>query len=483
MTVISLAQKVHAMLNTLKFPPEIEREFHEDYAQRSLPTVRIALVLASVLYGSFAILDLWANPSMLAEVWGIRFGVVIPVLLGICWLSYAPRFKEWMQPLLSVAMIVPAFGLTVIISLTEQRELAYKTYYVGFILITMGVYTLIQLRFRYAVFAALMAVAGYQVSALLIQDILSEPDGAVLLLNNNFFLIAANIIGMMAAYSMEFFARRDFSQRRLLAQRASELEAQKAEIERLRDQDKQYFQSLTQLKDDFLRTASHDLKNPLGNIKTSLWLLEKNVGITDDKGKFYLKQIDRSVTRMQTLISDLLDLAKLETGLALHREAVSLNEFLQRIASDFVLPAGEKQILMQFKPPLHPVQAYFDPHRMEQVLTNLISNAIKYTPAQGRVELGATIAGDTVSIYVKDTGLGIPAEDIPHLFEKFYRVEQAEHLAVEGTGLGLSIVQAIVEQHGGTIKVTSTVGKGSLFNVSLPQSVLSTAERPALMTA
>jgi two-component system, sensor histidine kinase and response regulator len=244
---------------------------------------------------------------------------------------------------------------------------------------------------------------------------------------------------------------------------------QRRQLEEAREQDRLYFEKISQLKDEFVSTASHDLKNPLTNIKLSLDLLrratEKNNLAMQEK---YFNNIGAQVERMQRLIADLLDIVKLETGRALVREWVSMEPFLQRVVEDFMLVAQENEIELILSPASTALQACIDRQQVRQALHNLLSNAVKYTPNGGRVQLSAEISGEEMKLAVLDTGFGIPEADIPYVFDKFYRVADPTHMSVEGTGLGLSIVKTVVEQHGGRVEVESQLGQGSTFFIFLP---------------
>ncbi|MDX2075932.1 MAG: hybrid sensor histidine kinase/response regulator [bacterium] len=243
---------------------------------------------------------------------------------------------------------------------------------------------------------------------------------------------------------------------------------QRKEIERLREQDRVYFEKLTAMKDDVMNMASHDLKNPLNNVKTAVSLIRRQRKEDDEKGEELLRIIENSAEQMKNLITGLLDLAKIETGRAINLQPVKVNKFLDDNLSIFKLAAHDKNITLEFTPIDEEAVVPMDLERMEQVLQNLLSNAIKYTPAGGKVMLGAVITPDSIIINVQDTGMGIPADDLPHLFEKFYRVKNSAHMQVEGTGLGLSIVKSIVENHDGTITVESEFNKGTTFSIHLP---------------
>jgi signal transduction histidine kinase len=131
--------------------------------------------------------------------------------------------------------------------------------------------------------------------------------------------------------------------------------------------------------------------------------------------------------------------------------------------------ATQKNIQLDFVPPPDNVIVHIDENYMARVIDNLVSNALKYTPSGGRVKVRATSDDNNATIEVSDTGLGIPEQDLPHIFDAFYRVRQGEYESIEGSGLGLSIVKTIVEQHGGKVKVESKPGQGSTFWVILPR--------------
>jgi signal transduction histidine kinase len=171
---------------------------------------------------------------------------------------------------------------------------------------------------------------------------------------------------------------------------------------------------------------------------------------------------------MLALITDLLDLAKLETGMGISLSPNALNPLLQASLANFEVAARDKQIELGFLRLPTNDMLLIDPARMSQVFNNLISNAIKYTPPGGMVIISVEQQADQIHVVVRDTGLGIPEADIPKLFNKFFRVRTPSHAEIDGTGLGLAIVREIVAQHQGEVRVTSQLGAGSAFRVILP---------------
>ena len=247
------------------------------------------------------------------------------------------------------------------------------------------------------------------------------------------------------------------------------LHQQRQEIQRLRDQDREYYEELSKMKDQFVTIASHDLKSPLSLVRGYAELLNDLESVHNDAdAQLYIQWIQRGIVTMQRLITDLLDLARIETGQSLILAPVHLAKFLEQNLANIELKAQEKDIELVYHPPPKDLTLQMDEAKMAQVLDNLLSNAFKYTPKNGRVEVSIVTEKDQVVIQIADNGLGIPPEAMPRLFERFYRVQHKDFLNNDGTGLGLSIVKAIVEQHGGQIWVESEVDRGSIFYVGLP---------------
>jgi signal transduction histidine kinase len=229
-----------------------------------------------------------------------------------------------------------------------------------------------------------------------------------------------------------------------------------------------HLEELNQVKDEILRMVSHDLKNPLGLIIGGTALLREVLSPNPDADR-YIKIIEQGADKMRRLINDLLDLALIENHLNLKRQPVQLRDYLASNLEDFTFTAEEKKIKLTFEVPKQShLVVMLAPQRFSQVIQNLLSNAIKYTEPGGHVSLTYEVHPGQVWIKVSDNGIGIPEKDLPRVFDKFYRVQSAEHLNRTGSGLGMAIVKAIVDQHGGKVWVESTLGEGSVFTVSLP---------------
>lgn len=223
---------------------------------------------------------------------------------------------------------------------------------------------------------------------------------------------------------------------------------------KLREQDRQKFERLAQIKDEFLHHTTHDIKNPLTVINISTTFLQRQITPENEKAHEHLRRISESTQKIKHLVEDMLDLAKMETTPTIHTEPVALNQWFEAVLREVKALAEEKNIrLMTEISPLDLI-CRCNKQRLGQALENLLSNAIKYTPNGGKVLLSASKTDTHIQIQITDNGIGIPEGAIPNLFDRFYRVDHNDN-SIEGTGLGLSIVKLSVEQHHGTITVAS----------------------------
>lgn len=248
---------------------------------------------------------------------------------------------------------------------------------------------------------------------------------------------------------------------------------------------------------DFISTASHEMRTPVAAIEGYLALaLNDKVSKIDGKARDFLTKAHESTQHLGQLFQDLLTSAKAEDGrLVNHPVVVETGEYLQEIVDGLRFAAEKKGLILDFTigtsdaaqsalaggkvvKPLYYV--HIDPDRMREVITNLFDNAVKYTET-GKISIGLTGNNDVIQFFIRDTGHGIPADDVPHLFQKFYRVDNSSTRTIGGTGLGLFISRKIVELYNGRIWVESEAGKGSTFYINLPR--LSTQKATELQTA
>jgi len=229
------------------------------------------------------------------------------------------------------------------------------------------------------------------------------------------------------------------------------------------------FKQLDQMKSDFVNMVAHELRSPLVSIRQIQSVLAEGLaGPLQEKQEDFVKRGIRKIDALLALINDLLDVARLEAGRLVQRQVpVDVGRLIEETAALLEPRARAQGITLQVScENLRPVLA--DPKNMEELLNNLLSNALNYSPDGGEVRLSAKGAGDFVEISVSDQGVGIAPEEVPKIFDKFYRVKHPKTRHVTGTGLGLSIVKGIVEAHRGFMDVESAVNRGTTFRILLP---------------
>jgi len=225
------------------------------------------------------------------------------------------------------------------------------------------------------------------------------------------------------------------------------------------------------MKSDFVSHVSHELKTPLASINAYAEMLVDGEAQDPEMLKQFCTVIQTQAQRLNRLIEDILNISRIESGLTkINKEPLSLAILIRDAAMMIDSYARQKNITVNVQAPIICDQVYADKDMIAQVIANLLSNAVKYTPAGGTVKIGIEVneADQIVRVTVSDTGVGIPAGDLEHVFDKFYRVEANKECA-KGTGLGLNLVKQIVEKvHGGKVFVTSTPGEGSTFGFDMP---------------
>ncbi len=229
---------------------------------------------------------------------------------------------------------------------------------------------------------------------------------------------------------------------------------------------------LERMRQDFVANASHELKTPLASIKAYTETLLDWALHDETKNVRFLEQIDEQAERLNQLILDLLSLARLESGQEIFdHQPLSIIPVLESCVEAHRGRATAKNLILTIDPGGLDDESLIlaDEEALRQIADNLIDNAIKYTPEYGSVRVGCRIQQDAIAVEVTDTGIGIPRDDLPRIFERFYRVDKVRSRELGGTGLGLSIVKHLVQSIGGQLEVTSRLGSGSKFTVVFPR--------------
>lgn len=457
---------------TLQFrSEELEEAFRAEYVRRSLRQVRHALLLGIAIYGLvFGVIDYLRTPGLVTVTWTIR-GAVCAFAFAVLALTYTPSLERYMQPALSVLLAVGGSSIVLMLALDPSRE----NYLGGPVLMLLATYVVVRLRFTWASLAGGIIVAAYMTVAAGLKNLAPSA-----LASSSIFVVSANVIGMFAGYMLEDYARRQFWQARVI----DEKRAENAE--------------LLEARSRFFASVSHELRTPLTLILGPLddLLSGNEEPAVPDRLHRPLGRMQRSARRLLRLIGQLLDLAKLEAGgLQLRMRQTALAPFLRGVTRSFKGHARHRGIDLQFSADAFTADTlqrsadermpYIDLDKLEKVMANLLSNAFKFTPEGGTVRVSVEkillekAAGSTshengsednaaALIRVRDTGPGIPPEELPRLFDRFYQAENSRVRQQEGTGIGLAFAKELVEMHGGQIAVESELGFGTEFTVTLP---------------
>ena len=465
---IKEAEKIGLNRFSLAFNDGYEEEFQNRYYESSLLQFRLAFILVTVLFGAFGFLDSIMVPEYKNLFFTIRFIFVIPFLLAVFSFSFFKIFHGIWQTLLMVSFMISGFGISLMLIIVPDNY----AYYGGMMLIYSAGYFFIKLRFLKATIAGWTTLAFYNIGAVFFSDT-TIP----LLISNNFFYVSANIIGMVAAYNIEFYARKDFFLNKKLDSHRVDLEDWNRNLEKIVERRtselqkaKERAEESDKLKSAFLANMSHEIRTPMnGIIGYTQLLLEAQ---DESELREFVEVIRENGNHLLELINDIIDLSKIESGLfQLNERTFSINEIIEEVIllfSQETKVLNGKIKLISIKGEIDGKDAIFtDPTRLKQVLINLMSNACKFT-SEGVIEIGYRRLNNHYEFFVKDTGIGIEREQQKHIFERFMQATVDHTPSNIGTGLGLSISKAFVHLFGGEIWVDSQPGKGSEFYFTVP---------------
>jgi response regulator RpfG family c-di-GMP phosphodiesterase/signal transduction histidine kinase len=445
-------------------PKKLDSAFEDRlYTEYNLQgRVRLAIVISIILFVSFLLLDWIYTPQYIVTFAIIRFSVAA---LEIVLLLVARRLKS-NQGFINLAMIMvvaDAVGIGIMIQVLGGF---LTSYYQGLNIIVMGMIVVIPFAFRESIILYSITWAVYAVPSFL--KVLAGQDPITVngepielwrfVINNLFFLTSIIFVGAFGSKIMDSIRRRELLNRIELEGTTAQLQESNIKLK-----------SLDELKTQFFANVNHELRTPLTLMLAPLKaVLEGRMGKLAPMLKETLETIQRNGFKLLKLINNLLDLSKLEEGkMRLKVKNVNLVDFIPPLLASVKPTADQKQIRLYYQHPPHPVELILDPDQFEKVLFNLLSNALKFTNKGGKITIYVEEKDNTVTTTVEDTGIGIPANMLETIFDRFSQVDGSKSRAQEGTGIGLALAQEIVLVHKGTIRAESELGRGSRFIVEM----------------
>lgn len=456
---------------SLSFNKKLEVLFLKKYFSHSIFQFRIAFLLNTIIYAAFAYLDLLVIPEYVSLFYFIRFYIVVPLCSLVLILSFFKFFEKIWQALLFICHIVSGAGLSIMTMLAYENY----SYYAGMVLIFLVGYFFIKLRFIYATIANWTILIFFN-----IVFIIYANTSDIILISYNLIYISANLIGMVAAYNIEYYARKDFFLNKVLDMQKVSVEDNNRNLEELvQERTKELVKAKNEaeksdkLKSAFLANMSHEIRTPMNGIFGFTRLL-KELNLKGEPNE-YINIIEQSGVRMLNLINDIIDISKIESGLVkTDIKTSNLSELIKYIYTFFKPEAKSKGIQLSLNNSISGKDIIIktDYEKIYAVLTNLVKNAIKFTET-GTIEFGYYLKHDennttVIEFHVKDSGIGVPKDKQQNIFDRFMRADIHNEQVYEGAGLGLSIAKAYVEMLGGKIWLKSEEGIGSSFYFTTP---------------
>jgi signal transduction histidine kinase len=427
--------------------PEFRAAFLANERQERVNTGKVASALVVILMPVGVVLDLYVYPDYWRFFLVLR--LVCSVLAGGLWFLYTTPFGQRHNQALGLPIaLLPAFFIAWMIYYTGVPT---SPYYAGLNLILLAVSVVV----RWDVVESLLAVGGILLMYAAV-CLLRHGEGSFMF-NNFYFLVETGIVVVTGNY---FFNRLRFREFKA----SYELERNRKALE----ETNQKLLELDQVKSRFFANISHELRTPLTLLLAPLEALLHRFPL-DAETRDLLHTMHANGMRLLKLINDLLDLVRLESGrLEIKREPLEVKEFVRGLASAARQVAEDKRLRLEtfVAPEVGTVLA--DRDRLEKIVLNLIFNALKFTPAGGRVELRAEKQGAELVLIVSDTGMGIAEKNLPFVFDRFWQADGSSKRKYQGAGIGLALVKELVEAQGGKVGVRSQEGQGATFTVRLP---------------
>lgn len=429
----------------------LSEAFKKETLELSVQRVRLTSILSFSLFSLFGLLDYFVFPDKLAILLGLRF-LNAALALSVLFLSYRDFGKRHPTLLGALDYLSLGFIISGMVFLTGGHE---SIYYTGLIVIIIGICYIMPWSLNESIPLCSAVYLSY-VSPIVLFDRITNPK---LFINSNFFLLCTIFIIIVSTYFGNRLRFREFESRYNLDKAKVNLETAYSQL-----------QELDKLKTQFFSNISHELRTPLTLILApSESLLKGEAGEFSLRAKERLEVVYHNALRLLKLIDDLLDIAKIDAQkMSLDLKKGNLVELIRGILASLSDVAEKKRLTLNFTEKNSLPEFYFDRDKIEKVILNLASNALKFTESGGQIEFTTKALNNKAVITVRDTGIGIAKEDLPKIFNRFVQLDGSTTRRTEGTGIGLALCKELVLLHKGEIRAESDPDRGTTITVELP---------------
>jgi signal transduction histidine kinase len=444
--------------------PEFGAAFEANERAERLKTGKVGSILVLLLMPAGIVLDAFVYPNRLGLflVWRLACSVLAGLL---CFLHTIPSGQKHYKTLgLLIALFPAAFIAGMIYVEGDNPNYPVSPYYAGLNLILLAASVVV----HWSTIESLLAVSSVFLMYVAASLPKARMEDLPLIFNSYYFLVLTGVLVVTGNHVFNRLRKREFEAQYELGLNKEALE-----------DSNQKLMELDQIKSRFFANISHELRTPLTLLLAPLESLLHRYKL-DPESKDLLLTMHSNGMRLLKLINDLLDLVRLESGrMEVKREPLEVAEFVKGLASAARQVANDKRLRLEtfVDPAVGTVLADHD--KLEKVVLNLVFNALKFTPAGGRVELRAEKRGEEMTLIVADTGMGISEKNLPHVFDRFWQADGSSKRKYQGVGIGLALVKELVEIHGGKVTVESQEGKGTTFTVRLPYQAAGPAQEPS----
>jgi response regulator RpfG family c-di-GMP phosphodiesterase/signal transduction histidine kinase len=421
--------------------------FKDEILENNISNIATTCIMAMIAIPFFSFLDYFLYRDHLKTFLILRIISTIPFIIVFLLIKKSEFMKKHILGLSAFLYLDIGFTISLMIHMTEGYE---SPYYAGLVMVILILCIVLTLPLIWTIVISLLIYGSYIIPILIRGNIVDMP----IFFNNNFFLIGMVVFAVFGARIKEYFQFNEFKSR---------YDIQKANEE---------LKKLDELKSQFFANVSHEVRTPLTSIIAPIQTLSHgDAGDLTKDQQSLIEQVNRNSLRLLDMINQMLDFSKIDAGqMKIILEKLDLTEIVKDMVAIFKEVAERKGIKLRYVKKSEIPLVFIDKNKFERILTNLVRNAIKFTE-DGSVLIRLKSEKNMVILEVEDTGIGIPADHLPHIFERFRQVDRSTTRKFEGTGLGLTIVKESVDLMKGKVSADSELGKGTTFKVEFPMNL------------